>query len=270
MDLKKSIEEFDLVFLDLETTGLDVFKGEAICEIGAFKVKERKVIDRFHTLVNPKKDIPYPAYLIHKISNEEVKKAPFFEEIALDLVGFLKNSVVCAYNVEFDLGFLNEELRRINQPPIELCAIDILKMAKKNLKLPRYNLRAISSFFNLKFNSTHRALEDAFLALKVFFKLRDILKEKGIDSLEDYLSLYGLNNKVFTDHRDKKIALLKEAILKGDNLLIKYFLFQKIYEKKIKPQEVFLENENWYLLYENLNKEKQRINLKNLLKIEII
>jgi DNA polymerase III epsilon subunit family exonuclease len=270
MDFKKNIEELDLVFLDLETTGLDVLQGEAICEIGAFKVKERKVIDRFHTLINPKKDIPYPAYLIHKISNEEVKRAPFFEEIAKDLVDFLKNSVICAYNVEFDLGFLNEELRRISYPTLEAPAIDILKMAKKTLNLERYNLRAISSFFNLEFSDTHRALEDAFLAFKVFFKLRDILKEKGIGNLEDYLSLYGLNNKVFKDHQDKKITLLKEAILKGDNLLIKYFLFQKIYEERIKPQEVFLENENWYLLYENLNKEKLRIDLKNLLKIEII
>ena len=67
MDLNKNIEDFDLVFLDVETTGLDVVVGDAICEIGACKVRARETIDTFETLVNPKKSVPPEAYLIHMI-----------------------------------------------------------------------------------------------------------------------------------------------------------------------------------------------------------
>jgi DNA polymerase III epsilon subunit len=273
MDFKKNIEEFDLVFIDLETTGLNTQEDEAICEIGAYKVREEKIIDKFHTLINPKKDIPYSVYLIHKISNEDVKDAPFFEDIVEELLKFLKKTIICAYNADFDIGFLNWELKKINYPLLTFPVIDILSMAKKTLKLPKYNLKAICSFFNIEIKETHRALEDAFLALKVFFRLKSIIKEKGINKLEDYLSLYGINNEIFKAQQEKKIIFLKEAILKGYKLKIKYLSYQAgLKNRYIKPLHLFKENDNFYLLYEYEEEENPplRINLKNLLQLEVI
>ena len=106
MDLNRNIEDFDLVFFDLETTGLDVNKGDAICEIGALKLHNRKIVDKFESLINPKKPIPEEAYRIHKISDADVKGAPHFEQIADRLVAFFKDSIILAYNIEFDLSFL--------------------------------------------------------------------------------------------------------------------------------------------------------------------
>ena len=81
MDFKKSIDEFDLVFFDVETTGLNPSTGDAVCEIGAVKVRNNKIIERFQTLVNPNRPMPREAFLVHKISEEELKNAPFFSQI---------------------------------------------------------------------------------------------------------------------------------------------------------------------------------------------
>ncbi|UCG35482.1 MAG: 3'-5' exonuclease [Candidatus Omnitrophota bacterium] len=195
MDLKQNIDDFDLVFLDVETTGLDAAKGEAICEIAALKVKRGEVIDQFQTLVNPKKEMPQEVYRIHKISDEELRGAPFFEDIAEELLSFLGNSVICAYNADFDMSFLNHELMRAKRPLLQAKPLDIMRIAKKTVRIPRYNLITVATYFNIKAEGDlHRALTDANLTFKVFCSLKDILKEKGINSLEDYLSLQNKPN----------------------------------------------------------------------------
>jgi DNA polymerase III epsilon subunit family exonuclease len=270
VDLKKNIEEFNLVFLDLETTGLDAVWGDSICEIGALKIKGGETVGEFHTLVNPRKAIPYEAYLIHKISNEEVKDAPYFKEVADKLLLFLQGCVICGYNVEFDIGFIQAELRRINYPSLQVPAIDILSMAKRTLQLPRYNLRAIATFLNLNIRSYHRALDDALLASKVFLKLKDILREKGIKILENYISLYGINNNIFKFQEEQKVTLLKEAIDKGLVLKMRYFSYNSIVEeKKIKPINLSREQRHFYLWYQSKKEGSRRINLNRILDITL-
>ncbi|MBU2266082.1 MAG: 3'-5' exonuclease, partial [Candidatus Omnitrophica bacterium] len=139
MDLSRRLEDYPLVILDLETTGLNAVLGDAICEIGALKVKDRKVIDKFHSLVNPQRSMPPEAYQVHKISEADLKQAPSFEQVAAELVNFLNGCVLCAYNVEFDLGFIDQSLKKINQKPLAVAAVDILIMARDVLTLPRYN-----------------------------------------------------------------------------------------------------------------------------------
>ena len=195
MDLKQNIDNLDLVFFDVETTGLDVTRGEAICEIGALKVRGGEIIEEFTTLVNPKKSIPLEVYRIHKISDDALKDAPFFEGIAESLLKFLDDSVICAYNADFDMSFLNYELMRIKQPLLQLPTIDILRLAKKTVKIPRYNLATVAAYFNIKIEGdVHRALTDAKLAFKVFCSLKEILNEKGINSLEDYIAFQRKSN----------------------------------------------------------------------------
>jgi len=190
MNLKQNIDNLDLVFLDVETTGLDATRGEAICEIGALKVRSGEIIEQFQTLVNPKKNIPLEVYRIHKISDEALKGAPFFEDIVERFLSFLGDSVICAYNADFDMSFLNQELMRINRPLLQAKPLDIMRIAKKAVTISRYNLITVATYFNIKIEGDlHRALADAMLTFKVFCKLKDILSGKGINSLEDYFSL---------------------------------------------------------------------------------
>ncbi|MDP2922587.1 MAG: 3'-5' exonuclease [Candidatus Omnitrophota bacterium] len=272
MDLNKNIEDFDLVFFDLETTGLNVAKGDSICEIGALKIRDRKITDKFSSLVNPKKPIPQEASSIHKIYDRDVQGAPYFEQIANKLVKFFQNSIILAYNIEFDISFLSYELNKINSAIPILPAIDILCMARKTLRLDRYNLKALCSFFDIEHTGElHRALADSFVVSQAFFKLRDILKEGKLENLADFISLYGLNNEIFKLKEEPKVSLVKEAITKQLYLKARYFSYRNTMEEEaIKPVDLSQENNNFFLWCQNKAGKGWRINLNRLLDIKMI
>lgn len=272
MDLKKNIEDFNLVFFDLETTGLDVIAGDSVCEIGALKIKGREATDKFHTLVNPKKAMPKEAFRIHQISDEDLKGAPYFEDVVDKFVDFLKDSIILAYNIDFDLGFINYGLKQMNKQPLEIPAIDILAMARKTLRLPRYNLGEIVSFFNIEYSGKlHRAMDDAYVASEVFFKLRDILRESSLDNLEDFISLYGLNNEIFKTRAEPKLNLVKKAIEGKLVLKARYLSYQNIMENDvIKPLNLSQENKFFFLWYESKQGKNIRISLDRVLDVEIV
>ena len=272
MDLNKNIKDFDLVFLDLETTGLDPVIGDAICEIGAFKVKNNDISDKFHSLVNPRKSMPEAAYRVHKISDQDLAEAPYFEDVADKFISFVGGSVVCAYNVGFDMGFIDNHLRKINYSPLNVPAIDILAMAREALNLSKYNLAIVAQFFNIDCsNGLHRALDDALAAYKIFFKLLDIFKEKGIEELADFLSLYGFNNEISRNEENQKILFFKEAIDNKLSFKIRYLSFANIIEEEtILPLRIVQENSYCCLLYQGSQEVSSQIKLNRILKITTV
>lgn len=273
MDLTKPLEDYQLAFLDLETTGLDVVMGDAICEIGVVKVKQRKVTDKFHSLINPKVNMPPAAYQIHKISDQELKNAPLFESIADKLQIFLKDCVLCAYNVGFDLGFIDQSLKKMNYPALNLPAIDILAMAREALDLPRYNLATVAKSLDIDCGGgLHRALDDALVTYQVFLKIIDTFKAGGIECLQDYISLYSCNNEIFRVKQDRKMALLKEAVNKNSKIGIKYFSnFGSLETKQILPLRILREGRFFYLLCQAEGaKESHRIALRRVLDIQTV
>jgi len=266
----KDIEDFDLVIFDLETTGLDAVTGDSICEIGAFKVKNRKIIDKFHSLVNPQRNIPMQAYNVHKISEEELKDAPCFCDIADKFISFLGQSVIFAYNIKFDMSFINNHLGKINKPALELPAIDILSMAREGLKLSRYNLDAVAKFFNIDCSQgLHRALNDSSVAYQALIKLLDIFKEKGIGNLDEFISLYGLSNETSKVKEAGKMDLLNLAIERKLVLGIKYFSSNNVVEEKeVLPLRVIPEGRYSYLLCQAKDKKSFSIRVSRILKVE--
>lgn len=159
----------DIVFFDVETTGLAA-QYEAVCEIGAVKVREGKIIDKFQTLINPKKDIPYQVTMIHGIDNFQVCDAPTFEEAVQDFLDFVQDTVIMAYNAPFDLGFINWEMQRIKRPAITNMVVDVLALARKTIKLPKYNLAAVAEHFSITSNF-HRGLADAQVTAQIYAQI---------------------------------------------------------------------------------------------------
>jgi DNA polymerase III epsilon subunit-like protein len=143
-------------------------------------------------------------------------------------------------------------------------------MARKTLRLPRYNLGEIVSFFNIAHSGNlHRAMDDAYVASEVFFKLRDTLRTSNLDNLEDFITLYGLNNEVFRAKEELKICLVKKAIEDKAPLKARYFSYQNMMEKEvIKPLNLSQENKNFFLWYENKHGKNIRISLDRVLDIE--
>lgn len=169
---KSSAQEAVLVFIDVETTGLSPKNGDCVCEIGAVKTHQGKVLCEFQTLVNPQMPVPYEAYAVHQISDEELKNAPLFTEVAEDLLHFLDDAPICAYNAKFDVGFLNSELARIGKKPLANSVIDVLLMARDLLRSDRYNLETVANNLNIfSAQGLHRAIYDCRVTAKLFYKL---------------------------------------------------------------------------------------------------
>ncbi len=267
-----NLKDLDLIFLDVETTGLNAFEGDSICEIGALKYKEGVILDEFYTLINPKRKIPLQVSSIHRIYDEDVKDAPYFEEVADSLLNFLDNSIICGYNIGFDLGFLNVELEKIGYPSLQLPSLDILVMVRKTFpSLPRYNLSYVASYFHIKGERFHRALDDALITWQIFEKVKVVLKERGIEKIEDYLSLYGFDNEFFKKFQEPKLAIIKESIVAGFKLKIDYLAYDG--QRRtfvVKPKKIISQEKIWFLAKKDSEGIEVRLSLDRILNLEIV
>ena len=155
-----------LISLDLETTGLDP-GNDAILEIGALKFTSDGIDDEFHTLINPKRQIPPQISKLTGITDAMVRGAPDIEEVLDELEAFAGNHPIVGHNISFDLAFLRKhDLCKRNQ------AVDTYEMAAVVLPAAgRYNLQALRQNFDIPFEATHRALADAKVTYAVFKKL---------------------------------------------------------------------------------------------------
>ena len=108
----KDLSQTFVVF-DLETTGFSN-KNDKITEIGAVKVKNFEIVDRFNELINPEKDISYKVQELTGITNDLIKDKPTIDEILPKFMEFVGDSVLVAQNAEFDIGFRNHKCKEMN------------------------------------------------------------------------------------------------------------------------------------------------------------
>ena len=107
------------VFLDTETTGLSFRDGHKIVEIACIETKDLIATGKiFHKLINPQRSVPEEAFKVHGFSQDFLSDKETFEEIADELLNFIKNKKIIIHNAPFDLGFLDGELGLINKEKI--------------------------------------------------------------------------------------------------------------------------------------------------------
>lgn len=166
------------IVLDTETTGLDVEKGHRIIEIGGVVMNGRKkTTETFHVYINPQREIDKEAQEVHGISIEDLQDKPLFSEIAEDLLEFIDGSTLVIHNADFDVGFLDAELKIASStyPSIsEICEVkDTLVIARNKFPGQRNSLDALSKRFDIgDYDRTfHGALLDANILADVFSNL---------------------------------------------------------------------------------------------------
>ena len=166
------------IVLDTETTGLDVEKGHRIIEIGGVVMNGRKkTTETFHVYINPQREIDKEAQEVHGISKEDLQDKPLFSEIAEDLLEFIDGSTLVIHNADFDVGFLDAELKIASStyPSIsEICEVkDTLVIARNKFPGQRNSLDALSKRFDIgDYDRTfHGALLDANILADVFSNL---------------------------------------------------------------------------------------------------
>jgi len=191
----KDPKDVDFCFLDVETTGLDPDLGDRVCEIAIQKVRNGKIIESLETLVNPGRSIPTGATSIHYINNEMVISSPYFRDIAEDIIGMLRNSVVVAHNASFDIKFIYAELRNLELPVPDFFVVDTLKIARRYFNYKNNSLGYIAKTIGFPTDNEHRALGDVNAKSTIPPDLEVALRERGKVQIK-YLSVYSERESV--------------------------------------------------------------------------
>lgn len=154
------LNEKNFTIVDVETTGGSPFFNRVI-EIGLLRVEKAEVVEEYKTFLNPDMEIPEFITKMTGISNEDVQRAPRFEDIAEEVISKFEGNIFVAHNSQFDYGFLKEEFRRANLAfnlP-QLCTVRLSRALYKEHK--HHNLTAIIERYNFECENRHRAFDDA-------------------------------------------------------------------------------------------------------------
>lgn len=210
----KDLSQTFVVF-DLETTGFSN-KNDKITEIGAVKVKNFEIVDRFNELINPEKDISYKVQELTGITNDLIKDKPTIEEILPRFMEFVGDSVLVAHNAEFDIGFINQKCKEMN---IEFKnkSVDTLMLARILLPhLKRFKLNNLTKELGVPLHNHHRAVDDAAATAQIFIKFLDMLEKKGAKKLSDVNEVLGGID--YTKLKTKHITLIAQNLAGIKNL----------------------------------------------------
>ena len=173
------------VVFDIETTGLSKEK-EMITEIGAVKVADGKIIDRFSTFVNPQRPISAEITKLTGITDDMVKDAPTTENVLPEFLKFCEDTVLVAHNASFDTGFIRIAAERAGLGELHHTIVDTLELARALLpELNKHKLDIVCEHLGVTLNGHHRAVNDAEATAEVFIKFLDMLAEKKIFTLDE-------------------------------------------------------------------------------------
>jgi DNA polymerase III epsilon subunit family exonuclease len=179
------LKELDFVVVDVEATGAKTPPNRLI-ELGAYRIRAGRIVDKFLSLVNPEIPIPRFVMALTGISNDMVRAAPVFAEVAPRWLDFVNDSVLVAHNAPFDTSFLNHEISRVypghRMVNPHLCTV---KLSRRILpELNNHRLDTIADHFSIPIISRHRAGSDALATAEIFLLLLSKLEEKhGIKDL---------------------------------------------------------------------------------------
>lgn len=206
-----------LIILDTETTGLNHTSGDRIIEIGCVEMISNQLTgEKFHTYINPERDVPYQSTQITGLTSEFLKPFPIFKEIAESFLDFIKDDTIVIHNAPFDAGFINSEFKRLNHT-FELKferIVDTLQMARKKFPGSPASLDALCKRFSISLadRDKHGALIDAELLSKVYLGLTDSRQSTlsklftiNPTSTFNFQSDYMLTSKDFP-HRSFKVS----------------------------------------------------------------
>ena len=163
------------IFLDTETTGLSTKDGDRILEIACIETKDliptKKI---FHKLINPERKVSQEAFKVHGFSNEFLQDKQKFKEIAEELLEFIDGKKLIIHNAPFDIGFLNNELKKINLKIIDIKKVDdTLSLARSKFPASSNSLDNLCKRFNIDISrrTKHNALLDCELLREVYINL---------------------------------------------------------------------------------------------------
>ncbi|EOD00618.1 PolC-type DNA polymerase III [Caldisalinibacter kiritimatiensis] len=182
----------EYVVFDIETTGFSPV-NDRITEIGAVKIKNNQIVDRYNQLINPQIKIPEKIVELTGITDELVKDKPTIEEVITEFLDFVGDSVLVAHNASFDMGFIKEKASR-QGIDIKNASLDTLELSRVLFPdLKRHKLNILAKHLNIKLENHHRAVDDAEATAHIFIKMLNILHDERIKKLEKINTAFNKN-----------------------------------------------------------------------------
>ncbi|MCI7795013.1 MAG: PHP domain-containing protein, partial [Lachnospiraceae bacterium] len=165
------------VVFDIETTGFSPQKNRII-EIGAVKVVNGEITDRFNEFVNPDVPIPFEIEHLTGINDAMVMDAPKIDGILPKFLQFAKDAVLVAHNASFDVSFISHNAKELGIPfdPTVLDTVTLARILLPNLN--RYKLDTVAKALNISLENHHRAVDDAEATAGIFLKFAEMLKKQ--------------------------------------------------------------------------------------------
>jgi len=163
------------IALDTETTGIDCAGGDRVVEIGCVELMNHVPTGAtYQTYINPEREMPEGAFRVHGLSAEFLSGHAVFADVVDGFLEFIGGATLVIHNAEFDLGFLNAELARLDRPLLDAGrAVDTIQLARQKFPGGRYSLDALCARFQIDNSDRdlHGALKDAQLLAQVYLEL---------------------------------------------------------------------------------------------------
>lgn len=173
------MDNYSVVVLDFETTGLSPDNGDRVIEVGAVLIRDNQIVDRFQSLMNPGRRISGFIESYTGITNEMLKGAPPVAEVMQRFAAFIAQHHLVAHNASFDRRFLDSELRRINRQRREEFACTLLAARRVYPDAPGHSLETLVGYKRLKTDGVHhRALADAEMTGQLWISMINDLKDR--------------------------------------------------------------------------------------------
>lgn len=175
--VKKSIFKGKLTFdvtddytvIDFETTGLNP-KSNEIIEIGAIRIRNGEIDDKFSTLVKPKKKLSPQITALTGITNDMLKYSPKIKDVFPKFIEFIGNDILVAHNAPFDISFLEKYIFGNLQNNF----IDTLELSRlKNSDIYSHKLSSLAKYYNISSSQEHRALSDCYITYKLYERIKN-------------------------------------------------------------------------------------------------
>jgi len=218
--LQQPARRAPLAVVDLEMTGLDLDEDRVI-EVAIVRGDGPEVIGELQSLVRTDRPLTEQAARVTRITPEMLAGQPDFPTIAPAVRELLRDAVVVAHNVPFDVGFIHQEMLRAREefsPPV---SVDTLLMARRLFAFRRNNLDALCEQLQIPLEHHHRALADARATFRLYHRMLEILDPEGtvtVGEVNDLIGALAPNSPL----RLRQQKLLREALRDRSSLFIEY------------------------------------------------
>ena len=205
------------VVFDIETTGFSPEKNQII-EIGAVKVEDGRITDKFSTFVNPDVPIPFDIEKLTGINDAMVLPFPKIDVILPEFLEFVGDAVLVAHNASFDVGFISHYAEKLGLP-FDPTVLDTVAMARVLLpNLNRYKLDTVAKALNISLENHHRAVDDAGCTAEIFAAFVKMFRERDVETLDQLNALKTMDEEMIKKLPTYHVILLAKNDIGRINL----------------------------------------------------